>query len=79
MPGSRSTTRIRSRWPRRFEDSGVTRLHLVDLDGAKASHVVNYKTLEQIAGHTGLTIDFGGGVKSDEDLRISPLRVVPGW
>ena len=54
-----------------FEDSGVTRLHLVDLDGAKASHVVNYKTLEQIAGHTSLTIDFGGGVKSDEDLKIA--------
>ena len=36
-----------------FEDNGLTRLHLVDLDGAKASHIVNYKTLEQIAGHTG--------------------------
>ncbi len=64
-----------------FEDSGVTRLHLVDLDGAKASHVVNYKTLEQIAGHTSLTIDFGGGVKSDEDLHIafeSGARLVTG-
>lgn len=54
-----------------FEDNGLTRLHLVDLDGAKASHIVNYKTLEQIAGRTGLTIDFGGGLKSDEDLRIA--------
>ena len=54
-----------------FEDNGLTRLHLVDLDGAKASHIVNYKTLEQIAGHTGLIIDFGGGLKSDEDLRIA--------
>ncbi len=54
-----------------FEDNGLTRLHLVDLDGAKASHIVNYKTLEQIAGHTGLTIDFGGGLKSDEDLHVA--------
>ena len=56
---------------RMIEDAGLTHLHLVDLDGAKASHVVNYKTLEQIAGHTSLTIDFGGGVKSDEDLHIA--------
>lgn len=64
-----------------FEDNGLTRLHLVDLDGAKASHIVNYKTLEQIAEHTGLTIDFGGGLKSDEDLRIafeSGARLVTG-
>ena len=53
-----------------FEDSGLTRLHLVDLDGAKASHIVNYKVLEQIATHTSLIIDFGGGLKSDEDLHI---------
>ena len=56
---------------RAFEGNGLTRLDLVDLDGAKASHIVNYKTLEQIAGRTGLTIDFGGGLKSDEDLRIA--------
>lgn len=54
-----------------FEDSGLTRLHLVDLDGAKASHIVNYKVLEQIATHTSLIIDFGGGLKSDEDLHIA--------
>lgn len=54
-----------------FEDAGVKRLHLVDLDGAKAQHIVNYKVLEKIASHTGLTIDFGGGLKSDEDLRIA--------
>lgn len=54
-----------------FEDSGIKRLHLVDLDGAKAKHIVNYKVLETIATKTGLVIDFGGGLKSDEDLRIA--------
>lgn len=61
-----------------FEDAGVKRLHLVDLDGAKAQHIVNYKVLEKIAGGTNLTIDFGGGLKSDEDL-ASPSRVVRAW
>lgn len=56
---------------KQFEDCGVRRLHLVDLDGAKAQHIVNYKVLENIALHTNLTIDFGGGLKSDEDLRIA--------
>lgn len=54
-----------------FEDVGTRRLHLVDLDGAKAHHIVNYKVLENIATHTSLEIDFGGGLKSDEDLRIA--------
>lgn len=54
-----------------FEGAGIKRLHLVDLDGAKAQHIVNYKVLESIATHTNLTIDFGGGLKSDEDLRIA--------
>ena len=54
-----------------FEDAGCRRLHLVDLDGAKASHIINYRVLENIATHTGLVIDFGGGVKSDEDLHIA--------
>jgi len=54
-----------------FEDAGIQRLHLVDLDGAKAKHIVNYRTLERIAGRTGLIIDFGGGLKSDDDLRIA--------
>lgn len=53
-----------------FEDAGLTRLHLVDLDGAKAKRVVNWKVLEQIAAKTRLHIDFGGGVQSDDDLRI---------
>ncbi len=54
-----------------FEDAGIKRLHLVDLDGAKAQHIVNYRVLEKIASQTSLTIDFGGGLKSDEDLRIA--------
>lgn len=54
-----------------FEDHGVKYLHLVDLDGAKASHIVNYKVLETIASNTELSIDFGGGLKSDEDLKIA--------
>ena len=56
---------------RAFEDAGCQRLHLVDLDGAKASHIVNYRTLESIATRTNLVIDFGGGVKSDDDIRIA--------
>ena len=54
-----------------FEASGIQYLHVVDLDGAKASHIVNYKVLEQIASNTNLKIDFGGGLKSDEDLKIA--------
>ena len=53
-----------------FEDNGITRLHLVDLDGAKAKHVVNARVLDQIATKTKLTIDFGGGIKSDDDLKL---------
>ena len=56
---------------RRFEDAGIKRLHIVDLDGAKAKHIVNYQTLEQIALQTKLIIDFGGGIKSDDDLDIA--------
>ncbi len=56
---------------RAFEYSGLRRLHVVDLDGAKAHHIVNYKTLETLATRTSLTIDFGGGLKSDEDLKIA--------
>ena len=54
-----------------FEANGIQRLHVVDLDGAKSSHVVNYKVLDAIAGHTSLTIDFGGGIKTDKDLVIA--------
>jgi phosphoribosylformimino-5-aminoimidazole carboxamide ribotide isomerase len=54
-----------------FQDAGINRLHLVDLDGAKASHIVNHKVLERLATQTSLVIDFGGGLKTDEDLRIA--------
>jgi len=54
-----------------FEAAGIRRLHLVDLDGAKAKHIVNHKILEQISTQTNLIIDFGGGLKSDEDLEIA--------
>lgn len=53
-----------------FEDAGVTRLHLVDLDGAKAGKVTNWKVLESIAKNTQLVIDFGGGIKHESDLKI---------
>mgnify|MGYP006179806939 CR=1 FL=1 len=54
-----------------FEAHGIEYLHLVDLDGAKSSRIVNYKVLEQIASKTSLKIDFGGGLKSDADLKIA--------
>lgn len=54
-----------------LEDYGIRRLHVVDLDGAASKHIVNYRTLERIATYTSLVIDFGGGVKSDEDLDIA--------
>ena len=56
---------------KRFEAAGIRRLHLVDLDGAKAEHIVNHKILEEIAAQTKLVIDFGGGLKSDKDLEIA--------
>lgn len=56
---------------RMFEANGIKRLHLVDLDGAKSNHIVNHRVLEEIAGHTSLIIDFGGGIKSLSDLEIA--------
>jgi phosphoribosylformimino-5-aminoimidazole carboxamide ribotide isomerase len=53
-----------------FQDQGVKRLHLVDLDGAKKGAVVNWKVLEAIASKTQLVIDFGGGIKQEKDLEI---------
>ncbi len=53
---------------RQFEDSGLKRLHLIDLDGAKSGHIVNHRILQAIASKTNLYIDFGGGVKTDEDI-----------
>ena len=54
-----------------FEAHGIQYLHLVDLDGAKSSKIVNHKILEQIASKTNLKVDFGGGLKSDADLKIA--------
>lgn len=53
-----------------FADAGIKRLHLVDLDGAKAGKVTNWKVLELIASHTPLVIDFGGGIKTETDLKL---------
>jgi len=53
-----------------FEDAGLQRLHVVDLDGAKAGKIVNYKTLEHIANATDLIIDFGGGIKQKKDIEL---------
>ena len=54
-----------------FEQAGIEYLHLVDLDGAKASKIINYKVLESIASKTNLHIDFGGGLKADADVKIA--------
>lgn len=54
-----------------FEANGIRRLHVVDLDGAASHHIVNYRILEQIASRTSLIIDFGGGIKTDEDLILA--------
>jgi phosphoribosylformimino-5-aminoimidazole carboxamide ribotide isomerase len=73
--GDYSTKKIYNENPleiaKQFEASGIEYLHLVDLDGAKAKHIVNQKVLEQIASKTSLKIDFGGGLKTNEDLRIA--------
>ncbi|OJX32262.1 MAG: 1-(5-phosphoribosyl)-5-[(5-phosphoribosylamino)methylideneamino]imidazole-4-carboxamide isomerase [Chryseobacterium sp. 36-9] len=54
-----------------FEDNGIQFLHLVDLDGAKQNRIINYKILDQISSKTNLIIDFGGGLKSEEDIKIA--------
>src|SRR5260221_14679592 len=55
---------------KQFEDAGLRRLHLVDLDGAKAGMIKNWKVLEAIAGKTNMIIDFGGGIKKEKDVTI---------
>ena len=55
---------------KQFEDAGLTWVHVVDLDGAKAGAVRNWKVLESIASKTGLDIDFGGGIKTEKDVSI---------
>ncbi len=73
--GDYSTKKIYNEHPleiaKQYEAHGIEYLHLVDLDGAKASHIVNHKVLETIATKTNLKIDFGGGLKTDDDLRIA--------
>lgn len=73
--GDYSTQKIYNENPlevaKEFETHGIQFLHLVDLDGAKSNRIINYKILEQIATKTTLKIDFGGGLKSDEDLKIA--------
>lgn len=54
-----------------FEDAGIKRLHLVDLDGAKQKKIVNHKVLELLTSKTGLIIDFGGGIQSNEDIKLA--------
>lgn len=54
---------------RRFEQAGFRRLHVVDLDGARSKHVVNIEALRSITENTRLTVDFGGGIKSEDDIR----------
>ena len=72
--GDFSTKKIYNENPlevaRRVEDSGIKYIHLVDLDGALKKRVVNYKILEKISAGTSLRIDFGGGIRSDDDLYI---------
>jgi phosphoribosylformimino-5-aminoimidazole carboxamide ribotide isomerase len=54
-----------------FEANGIQYLHMVDLDGAKSSRIINQKVLERVATNSNLKIDFGGGIKSDDDIRIA--------
>jgi phosphoribosylformimino-5-aminoimidazole carboxamide ribotide isomerase len=56
---------------RQFEDAGIKHLHLVDLDGAKSNRIINYGIISKIASQTSLVIDFGGGLKSSEDVKIA--------
>jgi len=73
--GDYSTQKTYNEYPlevaKAFEAHGIQYLHLVDLDGAKSKHIVNHRVLEEIATKTNLKIDFGGGLKSDEDLKIA--------
>jgi phosphoribosylformimino-5-aminoimidazole carboxamide ribotide isomerase len=73
--GDYDTKKVYNEYPsevaKMFADWGVRRLHVVDLDGAKAGHIVNYKVLEEICTKTDLTVDFGGGLKTSEDLHVA--------
>lgn len=73
--GSYDTKKVYEKDPvamaKKFEDAGISYLHLVDLDGAKKGQITNWKVLESIANETDLTIDFGGGIKTNEDIEIA--------
>lgn len=73
--GDYSTQKVYNEDPlevaKEFEANGIQYLHMVDLDGAKSSRIVNQKVLERVATSTKLKIDFGGGIKSDDDIRIA--------
>lgn len=73
--GDYSTQKIYSENPldmaKIFEDAGIQYLHVVDLDGAKAKQIVNYKILEVLASQTNLNVDFGGGIKSENDIKTA--------
>ena len=73
--GDYSTKKIYNKNPlevaKAFEANGIKYLHLVDLDGAKSKHIVNHKILESICNNTNLKVDFGGGLKSDDDLKTA--------
>ena len=73
--GDYSTKKIYNEDPlevaKAFQDAGIRHLHLVDLDGARSGQIVNQAVLERLATHTDLLIDFGGGVKRDDDIRIA--------
>ena len=73
--GDYSTKKIYNEDPlevaKAFQDAGIGHLHLVDLDGARSGQIVNQAVLERLATHTDLLIDFGGGVKRDDDIRIA--------
>jgi phosphoribosylformimino-5-aminoimidazole carboxamide ribotide isomerase len=73
--GDFSTMKIYNENPievaKEIEDNGIKYLHFVDLDGAKNKMIINYRILEKITSRTNLKIDFGGGIRSDQDLRIA--------
>jgi phosphoribosylformimino-5-aminoimidazole carboxamide ribotide isomerase len=73
--GSYDTKKVYEKDPvimaKKFEDAGISYLHLVDLDGAKSGKITNWKVLERISDQTTLTIDFGGGIKTDQDIDIA--------
>jgi phosphoribosylformimino-5-aminoimidazole carboxamide ribotide isomerase len=73
--GDYSTKKIYNENPldvaKEYQDTGIQYLHLVDLDGAKAKKIVNYKTLESICKNTDLNVDFGGGLRSEEDVKTA--------